>query len=92
MTAGKNKVVVVFVLTGFGDADTSSEIQGLELCPELMPRAFPFVAARHDQPDVENICETSNLTPCTSRNYPTRRMATFSLRAPNRCGLPIKVQ
>ena len=38
----KNKVVVVFVLTGFGDADTSSEIRGLELRPELMPRAFPF--------------------------------------------------
>ena len=42
----KNKVVVVFVLTGFGDADTSSEIQSLELRPELMPRAFPFVDER----------------------------------------------
>jgi hypothetical protein len=28
------------VLTGFGDADTSSEIRGLELRPEPMPRAF----------------------------------------------------
>ena len=34
-------IVVVFVLTGFGDARTSSEIRGLELRPELMPRAFP---------------------------------------------------
>jgi hypothetical protein len=33
------------VLTGFGGAGTSSEIRGLELCPELMPRAFPFVAS-----------------------------------------------
>ena len=47
----KNEVVVVFVLTGFGDADTSSEIRGLELRPELMPRAFPFVAARRGQLD-----------------------------------------
>jgi hypothetical protein len=30
------------VLTGFGDARISSEIRGLELRPELMPRAFPF--------------------------------------------------
>jgi hypothetical protein len=56
MTAGKNEVVVVFVLTGFGDAGTISEIRGLELRPELMPRAFPFwgeperiVSARRDQ-------------------------------------------
>jgi hypothetical protein len=42
MTAEKNEVIVVFVLTGFGDAGTSSEIRGLELRPELMPRAFCF--------------------------------------------------
>lgn len=44
MTVRKNGVVVVFVLTGFGDAGTSSEILGLELRPELTPRAFLFVA------------------------------------------------
>ena len=48
MTARKNEVVVVFVLTGFGEADTSSEIRGLELRPELMPRAFPFGATESD--------------------------------------------
>ena len=42
MTVRKNEVVVVFVLTGFGDARTSSEILGLELRPELKPRAFLF--------------------------------------------------
>jgi hypothetical protein len=41
-------VVVVFVLTGFADARTTSEIQSLELRPELMARAFLFVAARRD--------------------------------------------
>jgi hypothetical protein len=41
-------VVVVFVLTGFGDADNSSEIRGLVLRPELMARAFLFAAARRD--------------------------------------------
>jgi hypothetical protein len=46
MTAEKNEVIVVFVLTGFGDAGTSSEIRGLELRPEPMPRAFPFVTRR----------------------------------------------
>jgi hypothetical protein len=40
--AGKNVVVVVFVLTGFGDAGRTSEIRGLELRPELTPRAFRF--------------------------------------------------
>jgi hypothetical protein len=50
MTARKNEVVVVFVLTGFGDADTGSEIRGLELRPELMPRAFPFEATAGDAP------------------------------------------
>jgi hypothetical protein len=35
-------VIVVFVLTGFGDAGRCSEIRGLELRPELTPRAFPF--------------------------------------------------
>jgi hypothetical protein len=34
--------VVVFVLTGFADARTTSEIRGLELRPEPMPRAFLF--------------------------------------------------
>jgi hypothetical protein len=51
MTARKNEIVVVFVLTGFGDARTSSEIRGLELRPELTPRAFPFVASASDEPD-----------------------------------------
>jgi hypothetical protein len=52
MTVGKDEVVVVFVLTGFGDADMSSEIRGLELRPELTPRAFCFswqagIVSRH---------------------------------------------
>jgi hypothetical protein len=46
MMARKNEVVLVFVLTGFGNADNSSEIRGLELRPELMPRAFPFWGER----------------------------------------------
>jgi hypothetical protein len=45
MMVGKNETVVVFVLTGFGDAGTSSEIRGLELRPELTPRAFCFSAS-----------------------------------------------
>jgi hypothetical protein len=56
MTARKNEIVVVFVLTGFGDARTSSEIRGLELRPELMPRAFAFEATESDAADGGGTC------------------------------------
>jgi hypothetical protein len=49
--AKKNAVTLIFVLTGFGDADMSSEIRGLELRPELTPRAFPFGASARDAAD-----------------------------------------
>jgi hypothetical protein len=48
-------VIVVFVLTGFGDAGTSSEIRGLELRPELTPRAFSVCG--------EAECFTGSLAP-----------------------------
>ena len=60
----KNIVVVVFVLTRFGDARTTSEIRGLELRPELTPRAFAFGGKRRGGDKGRNTGLT-RITPAT---------------------------
>ena len=79
---GKNEVVVVFVLTRFGEADTSSEIRGLELRPEPMPRAFPFWG--EGQPPFQPSARYSDFHNCQLGNLFLRhRSIQLSCRRPS---------
>ena len=67
-------------LTGFGDPDSSSEIRGLELRPELMPRAFSFGARLSDAASHEMSLSRNYANECAMNGFLQQSVAVLEAK------------